>query len=88
MIESGELQQICDQISEEIDAVLQKIISSRLNAGQLQDSDLTLSDLRRIRAAFLSVLKSVYHPRIQYPAGIEPAQESQAATGEGAGARV
>jgi hypothetical protein len=33
----------------------------------LDESDLTLRDLKEIRAAFLSVLKGVFHPRVKYP---------------------
>lgn len=68
--------------SEEIDSVLRRIIQSRLNAGQLQDSELTLSDLKRIRGAFVDVFKSVYHPRIQYPEGVLPADEQADAAEE------
>lgn len=57
---------------DEIDAIVEDIIHARLDAGQLDDSDLTLRDLRRIRRAFVQTLRSMYHPRVQYPAGIEP----------------
>jgi putative nucleotidyltransferase with HDIG domain len=62
------------QSVEEIDEVVSKIIQSRLNGGQLEDSDLTLRDLRRIRRAFVSTLQSMYHPRIQYPEGVGPVE--------------
>jgi hypothetical protein len=41
----------------------------------LDDSDLTLRDLKEIRAAFLSVLKGVFHPRVKYP---EPVRVTRA----------
>jgi len=44
-----------------------QIISNRLVSGQLSDCDLTLKDLDAIREAFVTVLRGVYHPRIQYP---------------------
>ena len=57
----------------EIDTVVAKIIQDRLYGGQLEDSDLTLRDLRRIRRTFVETLQSMYHPRIQYPDGVLPA---------------
>jgi membrane-associated HD superfamily phosphohydrolase len=33
----------------------------------LDEADLTLYDLKEIQAAFLNVLKGVFHPRIKYP---------------------
>ncbi|MFN2115462.1 MAG: HD family phosphohydrolase [Anaerolineae bacterium] len=67
--------------TDEIEQVLGRIFQSRLSSGQLQDSDITLSDLQRIREAFLAVFKSIYHPRIQYPAGIAPAPTEDVAEG-------
>jgi putative nucleotidyltransferase with HDIG domain len=51
----------------ELERGIRQIISNRLVSGQLNDCDLTLKDLDRIREAFVSVLQGVYHPRIQYP---------------------
>jgi len=51
----------------ELERGIRQIISNRLVSGQLNDCDLTLRDLDRIREAFVSVLQGVYHPRIQYP---------------------
>jgi putative nucleotidyltransferase with HDIG domain len=52
---------------EEIDRIIEESISARLESGQLDESDLTLRDLKEIHAAFLSVLKGVFHPRVKYP---------------------
>jgi hypothetical protein len=52
---------------EEIDRIIGEAIKARLESGQLDDSDLTLRDLKGIQAAFLSVLKGVFHPRVKYP---------------------
>ena len=57
----------------DVDGVLERIFQHRLGSGQLDDSDLTLRDLQRVRQAFVAVFRRMYHPRIQYPAGIEPA---------------
>jgi putative nucleotidyltransferase with HDIG domain len=58
--------------TEEIVDVVNRIIRRRLNAGELDDSNLTLRDLKLIRESFVTTLKSLYHPRIKYPADIAP----------------
>ncbi len=52
---------------QEIERLIADTVKSRLDSGQLDESDLTLRDLTEIRAAFLSVLKGVFHPRVRYP---------------------
>ncbi|HYP21192.1 MAG TPA: hypothetical protein VEY08_14060, partial [Chloroflexia bacterium] len=47
--------------------VVHKIISERIEEGQLDECDLTVRDLARIQEAFVSMLKGIYHPRIVYP---------------------
>ncbi|MEO5951785.1 MAG: HDIG domain-containing metalloprotein, partial [Chloroflexia bacterium] len=44
-----------------------RIISERIEDGQLDECDLTVRDIARIQEAFVSMLKGIYHPRIQYP---------------------
>jgi len=56
-----------DRSSEKIEAVIEKIIQDRVTGEQLDECDLTMSDLHKIRGAFLSVLQGIYHPRIEYP---------------------
>ncbi len=55
---------------EAIDEVVSRIIRSRLNAGELDDSQLTLHDLKVVRRVFVDAFRSVRHPRVQYPAEI------------------
>jgi hypothetical protein len=52
---------------EEIHRIIHETIKARLDAGELDECDLTLRDLEQIRAAFLHVLQGVFHPRVQYP---------------------
>ncbi|MDQ4074923.1 MAG: HDIG domain-containing protein [Chloroflexota bacterium] len=59
---------------EEIEALVSKSIASKLGHGQLDDCDLNLRDMERIRQAFVGVLQGVYHPRIAYPDGKKPAE--------------
>lgn len=52
--------------SEEIEAIIQKIIKERLNDGQLEDSPLTLKDLKIIADTFSRMLRGMHHKRIKY----------------------
>ena len=46
---------------------IKKIIDSKLETGELSDSDLTFKELSAIEQAFLPVLISIFHPRVEYP---------------------
>ncbi len=59
-----------DHSSDNIAAIVDRIIQDRVTGGQLDECDLTLSDLRKIRQAFLSVLQGIFHPRIEYPVDV------------------
>lgn len=50
-----------------IEEMVNNIIKDRLNEGQLDNCDLTLKDLDKIREAFIKVLMGIYHQRIEYP---------------------
>ncbi|EJO5347200.1 HDIG domain-containing protein [Clostridium botulinum] len=50
-----------------IEEMVNKIIKARLDEGQLDNCDLTLREIGLIREAFLKVLISIYHQRIEYP---------------------
>lgn len=51
----------------EIRAAMATVFRQRIESAELDDSELTLRDLRRIRDAFASTLRSLYHPRVAYP---------------------
>jgi len=53
--------------AEKVAEIVNRIIRAREDDGQLSECDLTLRDLEIIREVFISSLKGVYHPRIQYP---------------------
>ncbi len=50
-----------------IQGMIDQIIKNSLDDGQLDECDLTLKDLEKISAAFLWVLTSAFHHRIDYP---------------------
>ncbi|MDO8671480.1 MAG: HDIG domain-containing protein [Dehalococcoidia bacterium] len=58
---------------EEIDEAVERIVSERVAEGQLDESDLTLRDLKAIKESFGTVLQGVFHPRIEYPQAEEKA---------------
>jgi len=47
--------------------VITDIFNNYLQDGQLDDCDFSLKELRTIASSFLSVLYSIYHPRVEYP---------------------
>jgi membrane-associated HD superfamily phosphohydrolase len=52
---------------DKIEEMVSSIIKNRLNEGQLDNCDLTLRDINKIKYAFLKVLMGIYHQRIEYP---------------------
>lgn len=50
-----------------VENVINSLIKNRVEDGQLDESPLTLGDLKKIREAFLSILLGQYHKRIRYP---------------------
>jgi putative nucleotidyltransferase with HDIG domain len=50
-----------------IRAMVSQILAERLSDGQLNECDLTMRDLSRIREAFIEQLLGMYHHRIAYP---------------------
>ena len=47
--------------------VLRAVFDNCLQDNQLDNTDLTLGDLRKVEEAFLRVLTNIYHRRIDYP---------------------
>jgi putative nucleotidyltransferase with HDIG domain len=55
--------------------MVNKLIDSRAQEGELDNSGLTLNDLHRIKEKFISILTGIYHKRIAYP-GQEEEEEA------------
>ena len=53
--------------TEAIDKVVTRVIDEKVADGQLQECDLTLGELTRVKRAFIEALAGHYHRRIQYP---------------------
>ena len=75
-IEAG-IRSIKDPDLIKIDDMITKIINSRVSSGQLSECPLTMDELNRIKGnmdgntGLLSVLKGIYHIRIEYPDELE-----------------
>jgi len=55
---------------EEIMDVINTVMNVCKDAGQFDNTDLTLKDLSTIRESFFKTLQRSYHPRIQYPEAV------------------
>jgi membrane-associated HD superfamily phosphohydrolase len=44
-----------------------KLINTRAQEGELDNSGLTLNNLAKIREKFVSILTGIYHKRVAYP---------------------
>ena len=67
-----------DHSQEELDGMINKIIQSKLNDGQLSDSPLTLKYLKTIAAALSKNLRAAHHQRIKYHENIIQELEEKA----------
>jgi len=56
-----------DPTMEKMDQLIRRLVRSKMDDGQLDDSPLTMKDLDRICKAFLTVLTGVFHHRVEYP---------------------
>ena len=56
-----------DHSAESITVLVEKLVMGRVAEGQLDDCELTLRDVQRIKDAFRAILIGMYHPRIEYP---------------------
>ena len=56
-----------DPTPKAIDQYIERLIRGKLEDGQLSECPLSLSDIDQICTAFSSILKGVYHERIEYP---------------------
>ena len=56
-----------EKTAERIAEMVERIVSEKLTDGQLDDCDLTLRDVQKVKEAFRELLAGVYHERIPYP---------------------
>jgi len=58
----------------ELRVIIKDTVDTCMDAGQLDDTPLTLQDLNTIVESFTATLRGIYHPRVEYPT-IEPPQQ-------------
>lgn len=58
---------LAEKNPETIRGMVEKIVDEKVADGQLDECDLTLRDIQRIKDAFCELLLGVYHERIPYP---------------------
>lgn len=58
---------ISDPTQGKVEAMVYKIFKDKLEDGQLDECDITFSDVSKIRRNFLKTFGSIYHERIEYP---------------------
>lgn len=52
---------------EKIKKMIYDIVDDKLQSGQLNDSELTLKDIEKIKECFIKSYNGMYHKRIEYP---------------------
>lgn len=58
---------IKDPNMDKIETMVNNIVKDKLESGQLNNCDLTLKDIEKIKKCFLKALNGIYHQRIEYP---------------------
>ena len=59
------------QSKQEIRKLVVDIITQKRETGQLDESGLTLNDIRTIREIFVDILQGMFHPRINYREAVD-----------------
>lgn len=76
-----------DPTPERIRALVDRIIESKIEQGQLDDAPLTFAELTKIKEQFVTGLSGIYHQRIDYPTMREEPEPATAAVQGGATGR-
>jgi putative nucleotidyltransferase with HDIG domain len=71
-----------------IEKLVNSIVDSDLIEGQLDESELTLGDIKLIRSSFIETLKGRYHVRVRYPGDEEFEIEPHLAAAEQANGAI
>lgn len=52
---------------DKIKEMVNNIVNDKLASGQLNNCDLTMKDIQKIKKCFLTALNGIYHHRVEYP---------------------
>ncbi|MCY3779147.1 MAG: HDIG domain-containing protein [Chloroflexi bacterium] len=72
------------QTNQEIAELVHNIIEGKRNSGQLDDSNLTLNELRMIEDTFIDIFRGLFHPRLDYAKAVQQAPHREPKGGDGA----
>lgn len=61
----------------EIEETVHQIFEGKIKSGQLDESGLTLNDIKAIRSIFVDIMQGLFHPRINYNEAISKARRGQ-----------
>ena len=56
-----------DLTPQKIEEVINHIVRTKLNAGQLDDAPMTLRQVEQVKQEFVRIITGMYHNRIDYP---------------------
>jgi putative nucleotidyltransferase with HDIG domain len=63
---------------EELERLVAESVQNRVLSGQLDESPLTIQELKAIQREFVDVLRGLQHPRVEYPAEASPSGQAAA----------
>jgi membrane-associated HD superfamily phosphohydrolase len=63
-----------------ITALVDNLIEKRFQEGELDECDITLRELNKIKAALVRILMGIHHIRIEYPSEEKPKEKNRKAT--------
>ncbi len=69
---------------QKIEQMVSEIVASRLKDGQLDECDLTLGELDKVKESFQNRLRTILHRRIPYPDEKAPAEKERGGKAKGA----
>src|SRR5256885_14493175 len=56
-----------DLTPQKIEEVINHIVRTKLNAGQLDEAPMTLQQIEQVKQEFVRIISGMYHNRIDYP---------------------
>jgi membrane-associated HD superfamily phosphohydrolase len=77
-----------DPTPSRIREMVERIVSQKMDEGQLDEAPLTLREITIVEETLTSVLSGMYHHRIDYPTGAVPAAKGAAPSGATGGVRA
>jgi hypothetical protein len=63
--------------NEKVENLISNLIDKRIEDGQLDESPLTINDIKKIKTTFTNILIGQYHKRIRYPEQDEMEKQSE-----------